>query len=326
MKCASCHKPLAATATAARPTAATPAPLLAIAPKNVDLRPASHFCADCHADAHAGQLGAHPDQGTCERCHNDAGWKPSTYTVAAHAALRVTLDGRHGTIPCAACHGMSRPGLTSPARPESFGTAHVMLKVPEIECVSCHVDPHAGRYSPGSAFAPANGCRSCHDQRSFHPSLIDVAAHARYSFPLEGGHRAAPCIACHAEMKKAPATSTLKLSAKGVQPMPFTQRRATTCVSCHENPHGPQFTTRKDKGACESCHGVDAFAPASRFDHERDAAFSLKGAHVKVPCAGCHKPATAAAGAPAMPKYVVYKGIPAKCENCHAGKGPGGLQ
>mgnify|MGYP001463885318 FL=1 len=302
------------------------------------------MCADCHADAHGGQLGPWPERGTCERCHTDASWKPSTYSIAAHATLKVTLEGRHGAIPCAACHALSRPGLPLATKTEALGSAHLLLKVPETECVSCHVDPHAGRYAEGSestpAFAAAKGCRTCHDLRSFRPSLVDVAAHEHFSFALGGGHRAAPCVTCHAEMKAVRATSTLSLSAKGVAPLPFAARRSAACGTCHQNPHGTQFAARKDRGACESCHGVDVFAPATLFDHERDAAFSLKGAHIKVACAGCHKaaPAPAPARAPATARgatrttapaainLVMYRGLSSKCESCHAGKLPGGVE
>lgn len=145
--------------------------------------------------------------------------------------------------------------------------------------------------------------------------MVSVATHARFGYALDGAHRATPCMACHAEFKAVPATSTLVRSARGVASLPFTARRETTCASCHANPHGTQFATRKDGGTCEVCHATAAFAPASRFDHERDAAFSLSGAHAKVPCARCHK--SVAAGAP-----VVYRPLSAKCESCHSGRVP----
>ena len=43
--------------------------------------------------------------------------------------------------------------------------------------------------------------------------------------------------------------------------------------------------------------GPEAFAPAARFDHDRDASFKLQGAHANVSCAGCHKPAPGPGGA-----------------------------
>ena len=305
VRCASCHTTVAGTG--------------ARGAKVVRIRLAFAHCAECHADAHAGQLAARADGGSCEACHADTGWKSSTFSIAAHAKLRLPLDGRHAIIACTACHAAVRHGLTAVAKPEALGTAHALLRVPEVECASCHVDPHAGRYATLGAFPVPGGCPACHDARAFRPSTVDLARHARFSFALEGAHRAAPCVACHAEMipGAAPA-STLLLTAKGVTTLLFTARRSTACQSCHESPHGAQFAGRKDRGACEGCHGVDRFAPAARFDHDRHATFALTGAHAKVACAQCHKPETTATGV----KRVVYRPLSGKCESCHAGGTP----
>jgi hypothetical protein len=308
VKCSACHT--------AVPSANVPAGTRA---KIVRLRPAFARCATCHEDSHGGQLAARADQGACEVCHGVGGWKPSTFSSSAHAKLRLPLDGRHAAIACAACHASARAGLPPPAPTVTLGKAKVLLRVPEVACASCHVDPHAGRYSAGGAVPIADGCRGCHDTHAFRPSTVSVATHARFSLTLEGAHRATPCIACHAEMKSSgPPASTLLLSAKGVTALPFTARRATTCQSCHENPHGTQFVARKDRGACDGCHGANTFAPASRFDHRRDASFALEGAHAKVACAGCHKAeSTAARGL-----HVVYRPLSGKCESCHTGGTP----
>jgi hypothetical protein len=299
--CAACHTPVAGTETHSA--------------KVVRLRVEFARCAACHADAHAGQLAARADGETCEACHTDAGWKPSTYTIAAHAALRLALQGRHATISCADCHGAVRRGLPSAAQPEALGTAHVLLRVRDVECAACHVDPHAGRYAAGGAFPAPGGCGACHDARAFRPSTVDVARHSRFSFALDGAHRAAPCQACHAELKaSSTAGSTLLLAARNVTPRLFNARRSTACESCHESPHGAQFAGRKERGACEACHDAFRFAPASRFDHDRDATFALTGAHAKVACLQCHKTEVGATGV----KRVVYRPLPATCESCHS--------
>jgi hypothetical protein len=191
----------------------------------------------------------------------------------------------------------------------------VLLRVPDVECAACHVDPHAGRYAAGGAFPAPGGCGACHDARAFRPSTVDVARHSRFSFALDGAHRAAPCQACHAELK-APSTtsSTLLLAARNVTPRLFNARRSTACESCHESPHGAQFAGRKGHGSCEGCHDMNRFAPASRFDHDRDAAFALTGAHAKVACLQCHKTEVGATGV----KRVVYRPLSATCESCHS--------
>ena len=331
VKCSGCHSTAAASTAAlvrqprAGAARGAPAASSAVAP-NVKLRPASARCADCHADTHGGQLAARPDKGSCESCHEEVGWKPSTYAVAKHAGLRLPLEGRHAAIACAACHALSRPGLPAVVRQESLGSAHVLLAVPERECQSCHADPHAGRYTSGGALPLANGCATCHDAKSFRPARLDVETHARFSYALDGAHRAAPCVACHAELKvlttatSTASTSTLVKSVRGLASLPFTATRATTCGSCHANPHGTQFASRNG-GACESCHEAASFAPASRFDHEKDASCSLKGAHAKVACAGCHRLATGG-GTGGEGRGIVYKPLSGKCESCHAGRLP----
>ena len=287
--------------------------------KIVHIRVAFARCASCHADAHAGQVAKRSDDATCEACHTDAGWKPSTYSLAAHAKLRLPLEGRHATIACADCHGAVRRGLPALARPEALGTAQVMLHVPELECAACHVDPHNGRYAAGGAHPVPGGCAACHDARAFRPSTMDVVGHSRFTFALDGAHRATPCAACHTELSSAlPLVSTLRFAAGKPAPRQFGAGRPTTCQSCHEGPHGTQFAGRKGGSACEACHGAERFAPATRFDHDRDAAFSLKGAHATVACDKCHKPEVGPKGV----QRIVYRPLSSKCESCHPAVAP----
>jgi cytochrome c7-like protein len=301
--CTACHRSLATGAAPARTAA-------------VRIRMPYATCGSCHSDAHGSQLAARPDKGACEACHVVAAWTPSTFARAAHATLRLPLDGRHAAISCASCHATNRRGLPPIPRPERLGAAHVAFAIPAA-CTSCHVDPHGGRYGT----APnAPSCLSCHDTKQFRPSTVDVAGHARFAFALEGAHRAVPCAGCHTEITGGRAGSTLVAAAAPVRSLPFAGRGGASCQSCHESPHGDQFAARRDRGACESCHGVDRFAPAARFDHDRDAAFSLAGAHARVACARCHRPETTPAGV----TRVVYRPLSAKCESCHGGvrRGP----
>ena len=344
--CARCHNAGTATRTAAVP-AATGAAAQAIVPvaKVVRLRLDGSTCANCHDDAHGGQLAARVPAATCESCHAVRGFAPSTYGAAQHATLRLKLDGAHATITCAACHGASRPGLPAWDQTVTLGTAKVRLTGLDPACASCHLDPHAGRFAARAGSA-GRTCTSCHDTQRFRPSTVDVAAHASYAMPLEGAHRATPCVACHAEMgARAPSTvatpsaanapgasdagahaagATLLLSAGRVTPLPFTLPVARGCATCHESPHGDQFAQRTDGGNCASCHSVDAFAPAPGFDHER-ARFSLAGAHASVPCASCHK-RVPAGGANGGATRVLYRPISTACESCHTARPKRGTQ
>jgi hypothetical protein len=266
-------------------------------------------CADCHADAHAGQLSTRPHAGACESCHAVSGFTPSTFTGAQHAGLKLPLVGRHAAVLCSACHAAKRVGLPPHPATKSLGTANVAVTL-DPACTSCHVDAHAGTFEkqPNTA-----GCVGCHTATAFHPSSVDIARHDALSFKLEGAHRAVPCAQCHNAMTATHATSSLLLNARSVPKLPFGERR-TTCAACHETPHGKQFAARPDRGECAACHDVDAFAPASRFDHNRHSTFRLEGAHAKASCAACHTQG--------RDLVATYRGLSPKCESCHSGRVP----
>ena len=289
----------------------------ALGPALVQIRPKYKLCRDCHKDDHEGQLASRPGGGACEPCHTVGGWKPSLFGSAEHDVLKLPLDGRHAKIECAACHGPARKGLPPLPPKTKLGKAGVALVLTDIDCASCHFDPHAGRFGPTGARAKKDSCRTCHDANAFRPSLVDVAAHREFGYALEGAHRAVPCDACHVESKRTDARSSLLLTHGPVPAMTFTTK-GTNCEACHQTPHGDQFSRRADGGKCVACHDEKAFRPAPKFDHERDAAFSLKGAHAKVPCAKCH----------ATPKdageraKILYRPIPHTCEDCHGNRRP----
>jgi hypothetical protein len=283
------------------------------------IRMPSGRCLDCHTDAHARQLAQRQGAGACETCHAVAGWRPSTFTSAQHATLRLPLDGKHAAVTCAACHGAERPGLPAHAPAAALGTARVAVVLTSAECASCHVDAHDRRYAGGGRGATGAGqqaaaaCTACHTTTAFRPSTVDAASHDRFTFRLEGSHRAVPCVSCHEELAGRAATSTLLRSARGVTRFPASPDRSRTCATCHETPHGEQFAARPDRGACESCHGVATFSPAARFDHDRGSSFSLAGAHANVPCGSCHRSVAGPRGS----AVTLYRPTPTRCESCH---------
>jgi hypothetical protein len=296
VKCAACHLKHPATVPSAK-----------LGSAGVWMRPVAGQCRDCHGDDHGAQLASRPDRGACSACHRVDGWTPSTFTVAAHATLRLGLEGRHAVVACARCHGPDRKGLPPLPGTQVLGRAGVAFKLKEIECAACHVDPHDARYPR---------CVDCHGLQQFRPSLVDIATHRRYKFPLEAAHGAVPCVACHRELEHPATTSSLTLVRWSLPPLLFAAPKGG-CEGCHANPHGGQFVKRVDRGACESCHGAATFRPATRFDHDRDAAFSLKGAHANVPCSRCHPSTRGADGK----LRVTYRPVSAKCEACHGDGG-----
>jgi len=298
--CKSCHPGRSTGAGAGKP---------ALGRAGVDLHPAHAACRACHTQAHGRQLVSRSDQGACESCHTVAGWTPSTFAVADHDRLDFPLEGTHRTTACRDCHGPSRPGLPPLPGAQVTGPAGVMLALAETACRDCHADPHQGRYPAGS---PWGDCRSCHGTTSFHRSRVDVTVHARFSYPLEGAHRAVPCVLCHRELDHPPAGSTRIAAPQGLPRLPFDQGRSR-CRDCHEGPHGDQFTAGKGAKECESCHDTSTFRPAVRFDHDRDAGFKLAGAHERVPCQRCHPTGSDASGK----KQVLYKPLASACQSCH---------
>ncbi|MEO8031608.1 MAG: hypothetical protein ABJC74_15275 [Gemmatimonadota bacterium] len=299
-----------------------PAGRAALGASLVQMRPSARVCTDCHAPDHGQQLAGRPDGGQCSGCHTVNGWRPTSFGVTDHARFSFTLTGRHATTGCRDCHGLDRKGL--PALPatvsstRTLGRAGLLFKIPERDCTDCHVDSHRGRLAAQQAGGIDGRCTACHDSERFRPSTIDVAAHSRYGFRLDGAHGAVPCTACHAAMAAPrPAVSLIALRQDGGAAWLF-PTKGKSCVSCHRSPHGDQFASRADKGACEACHGTDGFTPANRFDHGRDTGFPLTGGHAAVPCAKCHQPA---AGTP-DPSRIRYRAVSAKCENCHGGAMP----
>jgi hypothetical protein len=305
--CSACHttRPAPADAASARRGAAAVAGSPA---HEIVIRPPSRTCTDCHVDAHGEQLAGRGDRGACNNCHSLEGWRPSTFGAATHASLRLPLDGAHATVPCTACHAEKRPGLRPLPPGAAAGSARVALRPPETTCGQCHADPHVW----SSARTPPAPCTTCHTTQSFRRTTMDVAAHASTRYPLEGSHRAVPCVACHSLLEnRARTPSTLVADADRVRKLDFTTP-ATSCATCHRNPHGAELT-RAGNGTCDRCHTLGAFVPASRFDHARDARFALQGAHAAVPCVSCHRqPKATTPGTP-----LIYGGVSRACESCH---------
>ena len=276
------------------------------------MRPAYENCRDCHRDLHGGQLVERTDGGACEACHRVQDWKPSTFTSAQHAEIDFSLEGRHAEAECAACHGPTRKDLNPLPGEEVLGKARVALTTVETLCASCHYDPHSGHFAADGPRPIEDGCRGCHGARAFTPSAVDAEVHRRFDYRLDGAHQAVPCVMCHEELKLAPAEIHLLRVEGASRALKFAAEHER-CDACHTAPHGDQFERRADRGACDGCHAVDGWKPAARFDHERNAEFSLRGAHLKVPCESCHKLALDPEGRP----RVIYRPVPQDCKDCH---------
>ena len=323
--------------------------LAAFGTSGVSMRPRHALCTDCHADAHAGQLASRPDRGACDACHGTEGWKPTRFAVREHAATRLPLEGRHAEIPCGACHAPDRKDLppllavgtagvrgvggadlsagSAGAGPGGAGSnraggagqiARTVLRGVETECKACHGNPHGEVFPRNDTKGGARACGECHDMTVFSPSRVDARMHQRYAYALEGAHGAVPCQACHKELDAPRGKSSLVLAPGPARRLEFRDARRL-CAECHADPHGGQFASRPGAGACDGCHDLSGFKPATRFNHA-NSRFVLDGAHARVPCAKCHPSKTDSSGR----SYVVYRPLPYRCEDCHGAKIPGG--
>lgn len=267
-------------------------------------RPAFAACGSCHRDAHAGQATLAGAPADCAACHTVADFAVSTFTAERHRATPYALEGAHARAECRLCHAR---GVEATAA--KLGSARVIMRPAAARCIDCHRDPHGQRPAAARARAGREPCLECHDLGTFHPSRVNVAAHAAFAYPLIGAHGAVPCQACHAELAKPPAASSLR-QAQG-RPLLFHEKHAR-CADCHADPHGGQFAARPDSGACQTCHGLDTFTPATRFDHGRQSSFRLEGVHARVACAACHRTEKTPRG-----PRTIWKPVAGRCEDCH---------
>lgn len=261
-------------------------------------------CDTCHADAHDGAFAAHAaalttaNGSTCSSCHD-----PRSFADAGahfdHARFTpLPLDGAHAQAGCAACHP---PKATADPTGRTFG--RVRDEHGEFRgCVTCHDDPHAGRFDRSGLPRERDGrrdCARCHGTASFRALAVAFDHAAWTGFALHGAHGKAACTACH------PATDPTA-PAPAVSPP-----RGTECADCHQEPHRGQFAV----GAvtdCRRCHRSAVTFADLTFRHDLDARFALGEAHQKVACARCHP----TEGTPDH-AFVRYRPLPRECTDCH---------
>jgi len=251
---------------------------------------AASDCSDCHIDHEGrnadmvdldessfnheltdfGLQGAHVEVG-CDDCHtSDAKHRDARNDcLGCHQDENVHEDSL-GTD-CAECHNETD---WADVTFDHDATGYPLVgKHQDIVCLDCHSDQrflgalttcfgchekddvHEGRSGPE--------CGNCHDPRSWEDSSFD---HARDThFLLEGSHAGLSCEDCHSDE-------------------PFADELDKACVACHldDDAHDRHFGPD-----CGQCH-ADVSWDSTRFDHERDTDYPLRGAHAPVECVGCH--------------------------------------
>ncbi|MGQ0507578.1 MAG: cytochrome c3 family protein, partial [Myxococcaceae bacterium] len=229
-------------------------------------------CSNCHFDEHRHQL---PD--TCETCHTPKGWAPAP--KFDHDKSRYPLKGAHKKVECKDCHKQEKDEETpagvipKPVNPEAFAR---YKPVPHNSCLSCHEDPHKGRFG--------QRCESCHTLNNWKevknvPASANGFDHSKTRYPLEGLHARVECHSCHGPFPGKPAK---------YKNMAFKE-----CTDCHFDAHENQLAS-SSRGLnpgplCNSCHTVEGFIPV-RFtlDQHEKTKYPLKDAHRAVACNACH--------------------------------------
>jgi len=167
-------------------------------------RPQGTDCLSCHVDRHRGAFARAPGGATCDNCHGQQGWEPTTYDIGRHnRQTSFALLGSHLATPCAACHRVRR------------GEAwKFRFRLAELKCESCHAkdDPHAGQLA-------GRPCAECHESGSFRVAHFD---HTTTRFPLEGSHRTVKCVACHRRDFPSSRGPTIRFKPVGIR-----------CSDCH---------------------------------------------------------------------------------------------
>jgi hypothetical protein len=130
--------------------------------------------------------------------------------------------------------------------------------------------------------------------------------HGQTRYPLTGSHAGVACVSCH---RRPEAGQPARLRFAGAP---------QACASCHRDPHQGQFARAGGAASCERCHTTDSLR-ASKFDHSRDAAYKLDGAHARLACSACHRPETRNGVT-----FVRYKPLPTTCRGCHGSSGQPG--
>ena len=273
---------------------------------------------------------------SCELCHTDAAWQPSSFN---HATTAFPLTGAHATVSCTQCHANGVYAGTPSA------------------CYACHQSDFEGVTDPNHV---ANGfdhaCTICHTTVAWEPASFD---HSGTAFPLTGAHTSVNCNLCHVNGQfhgtptdcwschqtdftnaddpnhvaaQFPHTCLTCHTTGGWEPSSFNHGTTafpltgahtgvacaqchangvyagtpTACYACHqsdfEGVSDPNHVTAAFSHTCTECHTTSAWQPAS-FDHSTTT-FPLTGAHTTVTCVLCHVNG-------------VYAGTPTACYACH---------
>jgi len=266
----------------------------------------SSRCESCHTDAHAGFFEprhaelAPQAEDRCSSCHLTTSFDDVARGAFDHGAWTgFAIAGAHAQARCETCHPKSE---LADEHGRSFGRVAEHFGA-YTGCVTCHVDPHRGRFDGEGHDALVDGkgdCARCHVETSFR-MFPEGFAHGRWTgFPLQGAHQEAGCSACHAPLRPADELGRTWAAAAG-----------SRCESCHADPHVGQFEIG-GRTTCERCHTSARSFAQIRFRHS-SSRFSLGEAHRSLDCGACHRTETTDEGL----EFVRYRPLGTECVDCH---------
>ena len=108
-------------------------------------------------------------------------------------------------------------------------------------CVSCHLSEFEATTHPPHAGVRPTTCGTCHSTDGWHPYRL------QHSWPLEGAHAKANCLACHSAAS------------------PLFEGTSKACVSCHkaaqDKANASVASHPSFPPTCEKCHNTIAWKP-----------------------------------------------------------------
>ncbi len=164
------------------------------------------------------------------------------------------------------------------------------------KCFSCHEDDDSHKTKLGKK------CETCHNPKGWSSEQFD---HDKTDFKLKHAHKKVACDLCHVGNKY--------------------KDTPKKCFSCHaiKDVHQNRFGKK-----CQDCHTEKKW-DKTKFKHDRDTDFKLKGKHKATTCHTCHTVADSKKKKPKGKKAVrncyschrlddVHKGKnKKKCDKCH---------
>ena len=234
-------------------------------------------CYTCHQQDYEDES-IHANQGygtDCLECHTTVTFGDATidHTPYFPIAQGTNHGGKWET--CATCH-IDQSDRTN------FTCLGSGCHDNEAELLQDHQEEGVTGYSYNS-----QACYTCHPTGD----SDDVFDHATTGFPLEGQHAPLSCDQCHIDFD-------------------YSVQLSQDCNACHQDNYettsNPVHIDAGFNTACEECHTVQGFTPAT-WNHETTTTYALLGEHGSQTCNACH----------ASPEWTGYADTDNACSTCH---------